>query len=315
MHFSRACCSCHIMDKIPYTVRIKCTFVILLQNPNMSSAEEAKSRCNLSLSAKRLQFHPSDVPCNHCVLLIHPPTYPTPLFPVAECLALPIPQNVLWPEDIQCPMVVGLAGMDKIVPAKPLRRFLLSHPSFLPGAAGSTHDANGNTLCNGQSNGMSTSKSSGQPTGATPRRGSRRRSVGDMHRNEARKQLPPSCVQEDCTSNRRSTKISSSDGSKSGNEQPQMDQRTDDLAYSKASHLDKGVRHAKTVAVAATNGADGSVNSVDGGLINCVGQAVAKRVELVYWSELGHGWALGDVRRLDEFVEVLRRQDECFVDR
>lgn len=39
-------------------------------------------------------------------------------------------QNVLWPEDIQCPLVVGLSGQDKIVPVKPIRRFLLSHPSM-----------------------------------------------------------------------------------------------------------------------------------------------------------------------------------------
>lgn len=48
----------------------------------------------------------------------------------------PIPelQNIMWPDDIRCPMVVGLAGQDRIVPTKPLRRLLLSHPSFVTSA-------------------------------------------------------------------------------------------------------------------------------------------------------------------------------------
>lgn len=41
----------------------------------------------------------------------------------------------MWPDDIRCPIVVGLAGRDTIVPAKPLRRFLLSHPSFASSAS------------------------------------------------------------------------------------------------------------------------------------------------------------------------------------
>ncbi|CAM9755148.1 unnamed protein product, partial [Discosporangium mesarthrocarpum] len=35
-------------------------------------------------------------------------------------------QNILWPEDLHCPAVVGLAGGDKVAPAKALRRYLLS---------------------------------------------------------------------------------------------------------------------------------------------------------------------------------------------
>ncbi|CAM9685755.1 unnamed protein product, partial [Laminaria digitata] len=43
--------------------------------------------------------------------------------------------NVMWPDDIRCPIVVGLAGRDTIVPTKPLRRFLLSHPCFATNAS------------------------------------------------------------------------------------------------------------------------------------------------------------------------------------
>ncbi|CAN0336861.1 unnamed protein product, partial [Scytosiphon promiscuus] len=35
--------------------------------------------------------------------------------------------NILWPEDVKCPIVVGLAGEDRIVPSKPLRRYLRAH--------------------------------------------------------------------------------------------------------------------------------------------------------------------------------------------
>lgn len=34
----------------------------------------------------------------------------------------------MWPEEIHCPMVVGLSEMDKLVPVHPIRRFLLSYP-------------------------------------------------------------------------------------------------------------------------------------------------------------------------------------------
>lgn len=39
-------------------------------------------------------------------------------------------KNTMWPEEIHCPMVVGLSEMDKLVPVQPIRRFLLSHPSL-----------------------------------------------------------------------------------------------------------------------------------------------------------------------------------------
>ena len=41
----------------------------------------------------------------------------------------------MWPEDIQCPVVVGLAGRDKLIPVRPLRRFLLSYPALYSSTA------------------------------------------------------------------------------------------------------------------------------------------------------------------------------------
>lgn len=49
---------------------------------------------------------------------------------VSPLLINRVEQNILWPEDIQCPVVVSLAGLDKISPVKPIRRMLLSYPGF-----------------------------------------------------------------------------------------------------------------------------------------------------------------------------------------
>ncbi|CAM9666262.1 unnamed protein product, partial [Choristocarpus tenellus] len=35
-------------------------------------------------------------------------------------------KNILWPEDLHCPAVVGLSGCDTVAPTKALRRYLLS---------------------------------------------------------------------------------------------------------------------------------------------------------------------------------------------
>lgn len=53
-------------------------------------------------------------------------------------------------------------------------------------------------------------------------------------------------------------------------------------------------------------------NGESGGGRGSGGDGVAKKVELVYWSDAGHGNVLGDAWALDEFVRVSTRQEEAF---
>ena len=158
----------------------------------------------------------------------------------------------MWPDDIRCPIVVGLAGRDTIVPAKPLRRLLLSHPSFATNAfvtAGNPsdgHDGNNigwsdNGVCNrdgpvhgGSGSAAHGAGSSAQEGGVNGRNGFGRNGGGSP-------------------------------------------------APAFSSGGDKG--------------------KTDAGV---------KRAELVYWPKMGHGAVLGNPRALNEFMQVVERQENAF---
>lgn len=65
-----------------------------------------------------------------------------------------------------------------------------------------------------------------------------------------------------------------------------------------------------TTGVFAGDGAGGVSPAGRGG----ASDVPVKRVEVVHWSDLGHAWALGHHEALNEFVSVVNRQLEAFVD-
>lgn len=198
-------------------------------------------------------------------------------------------QNVLWPEDVKCPIVVGLAGLDRIVPTRPLRRYLLSHGDFATTTAKSIDGPTG-VAGSGRSNpsigrAAAARNGLGRPGGgfALMNGNSRRKvhtcNVGGKHTGHGTRHFPAPCPS--------GGGGGLSSAASSGSIRPDSQ---------------GGVR--RPTAKAAGSGGGGS----DKG-----GGGAAKRVELVYWSDAGHGNVLGDPWALDEFVRVSTRQEEAFL--
>lgn len=153
----------------------------------------------------------------------------------------------MWPEDVKCPIVVGLAGLDKIVPINPIRRLVLSHPDF---------------------------------TRASPTRFDDDRKHETSSRGEGKNDDGDTL---DGVVERSGNGVSAPLASVGGS-------ATNGIASDDAGGVDA---------------AAGVVGSNDG---------PAKRVEVLFWSGLGHAWALGHPRALNEFMRVANRQLEVFGD-
>lgn len=180
----------------------------------------------------------------------------------------------MWPEDIKCPIVVGLAGRDRIVPNKPLRRYLLSHGAF---AAKSSAPAT-NITSNSASKGGGGGGGLGARAGFSMLNGKSRCRVHKC--NVASHGHAPSFGSLPSAANGGGTRV-----------------------------VGKGGRH--TAAVAAAGWGSGAKNSSDTDGVG--GGGAAKKVELVYWAEASHGNVLGDPKALDDFVRVATRQEEVFL--
>lgn len=220
----------------------------------------------------------------------------------------------MWPEDIKCPIVVGLAGQDKIVPCKPLRRYLLSHstfatsPSCPSGLNMSSVDGlinRGGVGSNGKHIGESIGSSSGtgdgslrKGTGWTPAGGGggARGFVTTVNGNNR-------CKVHKCNGGYKCNGhggLAASHGSAA---------RPGGLvsAANGGSHVSKAAVLGQSPEAAAKRGVAKAIG--DGSDFR--GDGVVKRVELVYWTDAGHGNVLGDPSALDEFVRVATAQGEA----
>lgn len=175
-------------------------------------------------------------------------------------------------------MVVGLAGLDKIVPAKPLRRLLLSHPSFAasnasPAAANPSGDSD-NSAINGGPGGGGGGARNGD--GQVNDDGS----TSSVHRRHG---------------TRGSASIGNNGGRTIGN-------RNGCARKGRSSSADKeeGV---------CPEGVEGGARGGE----DAPAATITRRAELVYWPEAGHGRALGDLAALRKLMRVAKRQEEAFL--
>lgn len=192
----------------------------------------------------------------------------------------PKQQNVLWPQDIQCPMVVGLAGLDKIAPAKPIRRFLLSYPGFADTAQSPP------TL---------------RPNGTTP--ATRYASTAPFYpSNNSKKNAVPSPV---------IAPTSIPGGFADDGHGPKVGSTTADSTASEgmaiASCHGGGCVAGGNADDVGNCGDESSVFGKGGGL-----RRETRRVELVFWPHLGHGHPLIRPRALDELVRTVEQQAQDF---
>ncbi|CAM9235807.1 unnamed protein product [Ectocarpus sp. 12 AP-2014] len=218
--------------------------------------------------------------------------------------------NVMWPEDIKCPIVVGLAGQDKIVPCKPLRRYLLSHstfatsPSCPSGLNMSSVDGlinRGGGGGNGKHNDESVGSSSGTGDGSlrvgsgwTPAGGGggARGFVTNVNGNNR-------CKVHKCIGGYKCNGHGGPAASHGSAARPGglVSAANGGGHVSKAAVSGQSPEAAGKRGIAKAMG-DGSDSGGDG----------VKRVELVYWTDAGHGNVLGDPWALDEFVRVATAQ-------
>ncbi len=194
-------------------------------------------------------------------------------------------QNVLWPEDIKCPIVVGLAGKDRIVPSKPLRRYLLSHSSF---ATTPSNPSSGNSTSIGKDDGSPDGNliaAGGVVVGGSGGGG------GDGGSNSM------------LTGASKFHTLNVASHSRA----PSFGAAFPFATGASGVAVDgKGGRHTPVSAsMAETVWGSGEEDSEKGGGV------AAKRVELVYWAEAGHGHVLGKPKALDDFVRVATRQEEA----
>lgn len=192
-------------------------------------------------------------------------------------------QNVLWPEDIQCPIVVGLAGLDKIVPAKSLRRFLLSHPTL------ATPNTAPPSITSSSEDGETQSEDDGNTVGSNsknPGKGNARQRSSNVRSSKRNGGYKRNGHGSSAFGNGKNGTFGDSSGGGSNG------------AAEGLPIADKG----RSVYSAKEGGAEGNEKEV----------TTVKRVELVYWSEVGHGHALGDPQKLSEFMRVVAEQERVF---
>lgn len=188
-------------------------------------------------------------------------------------------QNILWPEDVKCPIVVGLGGKDRIVPSKPLRRYLLAHSTFATSFS-SLQGVNMNSVeglinCGG-------SCANGRATGGGG-------CENDQHSGGKR------------TLVRGPTPLHSGPGSPFGGHV------TAAVSGSSSINGNGGV-----FALAMDEDAVGDNVGINNVANIRRSGGVAKRVELMYWPNAVHGEALARPSMLDEFIRVATRQEQAF---
>lgn len=199
----------------------------------------------------------------------------------------------MWPEDVKCPIVVGLAGLDRIVPTRPLRRYLLSHGDFTAPPASEPKSVDGLT------NGVSKSCSSvGRGIAGGARNGLFRPGGGfALMSGNTRCKVHTCNVKGKCTGHGGGGQVSAPYHSSSGG----LSSAASNGNGTSVRVGGQGGVHRPT----AKGGGSGSGSEKSGG-------GAATRVELVYWSDAGHGNVLGDPWALDEFVRVATRQERAF---
>lgn len=202
----------------------------------------------------------------------------------------------MWPEDVKCPIVVGLAGLDRIVPTRPLRRYLLSHGDFV---TTNTKSVDGLVNAGGGKNNSSVGRSSaGGVFGG--RHGLGRPGGGFALMNSNGRSKVHTCnVKGKCTGH----------GGGAGHV-PAPCHSSGGLpsAANKCTSI-RGDSRGGARRLVAKGGSSGSGSDVD----KSGRSGVAKRVELVHWPDAGHGNVLGDSWALDEFIGVATRQEEAFL--
>lgn len=177
-------------------------------------------------------------------------------------------------------MVVGLAGLDKIAPAKPMRRFLLSYPGFADTAQSApTLRSHGTTPAARYASTAPSQPSSSGNKSAAPSPIIASTSIPGRHADHG---LGPTVGS------------STEDGT-----------ATEGMA----------VAHYHAGGCIASGNANEIGNSGDGS--SFVGKAGGRRrgtrrVELVFWPHLGHGHPLIRPRALDELVQTVGQQAQDF---
>ncbi len=185
----------------------------------------------------------------------------------------------MWPEDIKCPIVVGLAGRDRIVPCKPLRRYLLSYGSFA-----AKQPSGGSNIA---------AKGSGSRSGNVRAAGGGVVGGGSgggfsMLNGKTR------CKVHKCNV-------------AAHGHAPSFGAALQPAAGGSGVRVDGKGGRLTAVAAAASWGSGAEGRGRSGG------RAATKKVELVYWAEAAHGNVLGDPKALDDFVRVATRQEEVFL--
>eukprot|EP00903_Cladosiphon_okamuranus_P020036 g18404.t1 len=188
--------------------------------------------------------------------------------------------NVMWPEDVKCPIVVGLAGLDKIVPTRQLRRYLLSHGDFAR-----TNIKSVDGLANGGGAKNSTSAGRSSAGGVFAGRHGLGRPGGGfaLMNGNGRCKVYTCNVKGKCTGH----------GGGAGH-------------VAAPCHSIRGGSRGGARPPTAKGDSSGIGSDVDKS-----GGSVAKRVELVYWPDAGHGNVLGDPWALDELIAVATRQEQA----
>lgn len=206
----------------------------------------------------------------------------------------------MWPEDVKCPIVVGLAGLDRIVPSRPLRRYLLSHGDFVTNPATSIPS------------GMNTKSTDGLMSGGGGKNNS---TVGRSSGGGARSGLgrPGGAFALMNGNNRCKVHTCKIGGKCTGHGAGHVSApcHSGGGGISSAGSNGSSVRADGKGGVRRPTSKGGGTGS--GSNIDRSGGGVAKRVELVYWSDSGHGNVLGDPWALDEFVQVATRQEQAFL--
>lgn len=207
----------------------------------------------------------------------------------------------MWPEDVKCPIVVGLAGLDRIVPTRPLRRYLLSHGDFDTAPAASEPKSVDGLASGGGGGGSKSNSSVGRSVAGGARNGLFRPGGGfALVKGNTRCRVHTCNVKGKCTGH------GGGGGSGSGN-------------VSAPCHSSGALSSAASNGTSVRAGSQGGVRRPtakgigSGGGSEKSGGGAAKRVELVYWSDAGHGNVLGDPWALDEFIRVATRQEGAFL--